>query len=211
MDMLEGAGRRHGKTGVLVAVEGGKSLNGRERNLLFRNDGDGRFTDVGWVNAVDRIEDGRGLAIADLDRDGRPDLVLRNFLAPAHLLRNVGPARHWVQLELIGTTSNRDAVGAKVRLRAGDHWQTGVVSAGSGFRSSSSRVQHFGLGDRAIVDEVTIRWPSGHVTRLGDLPADRRYAVREGEDRALPVPMRNAPTRAAPSSRRASAPALVMK
>jgi hypothetical protein len=187
MDMLEGAGRRHGKTGVLVAVEGGKSLNGRERNLLFRNDGDGTFTDVAWVNAADRVEDGRSLAVADLDRDGREDLVLRNFLMPAHLLRNVGPPRHWVQFDLIGTRSNRDAVGARIRLRAGPQRQTGVVSAGSGFRGASSRVRHFGLGKRAVVDEVTIRWPSGHVTTLADLPTDRRYEVREGDDVAVPV------------------------
>jgi hypothetical protein len=190
MDMLEGAGRRHGKTGVLVTVEGGKSLNGRERNLLFRNDGDGTFTDVGWVNAADRVEDGRGLAVADLDRDGRQDLVLRNFLMPAHLLRNAGPARRWLQLELVGTTSNRDAVGAKVRVRAGDRWQTGVVGAGSGFRSSSSRVQHFGLGDVPVADEVTIRWPSGQVTSLRDLAADRRWVVREGDEVVTPARMR---------------------
>lgn len=190
MDMLEGAGRRHGKTGVLTAVEGGKSLNGRERNLLFRNDGDGTFTDVGWVNAADRVEDGRSLAVADLDRDGREDLVLRNFLMPAHLLRNVGPARRWVQLDLIGVRSNRDAVGAKVRLRAGDRWQTGVVSAGAGFRGSSSRIRHFGLGDRSVVDEIVIRWPSGYVTTLRDLPANLRYTVREGDDVATPIRLR---------------------
>ena len=190
MDMLEGAGRRHGKTGVLTTVGGGKSLNGRERNLLFRNDGDGTFTDVAWVNAADRVEDGRGLAVADLDRDGREDLVLRNFLMPAHLLRNVGPVRHWIQFDLVGTTSNRDAVGAKVRVRAGDRWQTGVVTAGSGFRSSSSRIRHFGLGDRTVADEVTIRWPSGHVTALRDLAADVRYRVREGDDVATPVRVR---------------------
>jgi len=190
MDMQEGAGRRHGETGVLVAIEGGKSLNGRERNLLFRNDGDGTFAEVGWVNGVDRVEDARGLAIADVDRDGRQDLVLRNYLAPAHLLRNVGPPRHWVQLDLIGTTSNRDAVGAKVRLRTGDRWQTRVVSGGAGFRSSDSRVRHFGLGDATVVDEIEIHWPSGHVTSLPTLAADLRYTVREGDDVATPVRVR---------------------
>lgn len=181
--MLEGVGRRQGKTGLAVQV-GVQSLNGRERNLLFRNNGDGTFVDVGWVNAADRIEDGRGLSIADLDRDGRLDLVLRNFLQPAHLLRNEGEERHWIQLKLIGTRSNRDAVGARVRLRAGARWQTSFVNAGSGYLSARSLVQHFGLGTKARADEITIAWPSGEVTHLRNLRSGTRYRIVEGEDRA---------------------------
>ena len=77
-----------------------------------------------------------------------------------------------------------------MRLRAGARWQTGVVTAGSGFRSSSSKVLHFGLGPAERADEVAIRWPSGHVTRLAGLAAGRRYEVHEGRDVATPILVR---------------------
>ncbi len=187
MDMFEGVGRRsEQRTGSFLDI-GQHSLNGRERNCLFRNDGDGTFTDVAWVNGADRIEDGRGLAVTDVDEDGRPDLVLRNYRQPATLLRNEGPAHHWVSFELIGVRSNRDAVGARVRLRTGASGQTRVVNAGSGYLSSSSKRLHFGLGDATRVDEAEIAWPSGMRTTLRDLPADRRYRIVEGEEQPVTI------------------------
>src|SRR5215831_20763267 len=105
MDMFEGVGRRlDQKSGTLVNI-GQNSLNGYERKVLFRNNGDGTFTDVAFVNGADRPEDGRGLSIADLDRDGERDLVLRNYHQPTQLLRNQGGAAHWLQLVLVGTRS----------------------------------------------------------------------------------------------------------
>jgi hypothetical protein len=182
--MMEGVGRRLGKKRGFLLDIGTHSLNGRERNCLFRNDGDGTFTEVGWANGADRVEDGRGFAVLDFDRDGRLDLVLRNYRQPAGLLRNGGVARHWIAFELVGKRSNRDAVGARVRLRTGDQWQMRVVSAGSGYLSASSRRQHFGLGDATQVDEVEILWPSGQRSVLGDLPVDRLYQVTEELDLA---------------------------
>ena len=177
--MLEGLGRRLGeKNGYLLDI-GTHSLNGRERNVLFRNNGDETFTEVGWVNGADRIEDGRGVAVFDYDEDGRLDLILRNYRSPAVLLRNGGTPRQWIGFDLIGTTSNRDAVGARIRVRAGDHWQTRVVNTGSGYLSSSSRRQHFGLGNSTIVDQVEIDWPSGNRTLLHNLDAGRRYKIIE--------------------------------
>jgi len=178
--MLEGVGRRlEGGDGFLLDV-GEHSLNGRERNCLFRNNGDGTFLEVGFVNGADRIEDGRGLAVFDHDGDGRLDLVIRNYAQPAVLLHNRGEAGHWIGFELVGERSNRDAVGARLRLRAGERWQTRVVAAGSGYLSSSSRRQHFGLGGATRVDEVQIVWPAGTRQILRDLPADRRYRIFEG-------------------------------
>src|SRR5215475_7125015 len=173
MDMFEGVGRRlDQKTGTLTNI-GQHSLNGYERKVLFRNNGDGTFTDVAYVNGADRIEDGRGLSIADLDRDGELDLVLRNYHQPAQLLRNQGGPAHWIQLVLVGTRSNRDAVGTRVRLRTGQRWQTREVHAGSGYLSQQSLVQHFGLGDERRADEVEIAWPSGAQTALGPLDGGR--------------------------------------
>jgi hypothetical protein len=177
MDMLEGVGRRSG-TDKLFDL-GSHSLNGYERNGLFRNNGDGTFTDVGWVHGADRIEDGRGVAIFDFDRDGRLDVALRNYRHPAGLLRNSGAMGHWVSFELVGTRSNRDAVGARIRVRTGDTWQTRVVAAGSGYLSGSSLRQHFGLGDASTVDEVEISWPSGLRSRLLGLTANRSYHITE--------------------------------
>jgi hypothetical protein len=182
--MMEGLGRRLGtKNGFLINI-GQHSLNGRERNVLFRNNGAETFTDVGWVNGADRIEDGRGLALLDADRNGSVDLVLRNYRAPAGILVNRGTGQHWVSFELEGTTSNRDAVGARLRARAGGKWQTRVVTSGSGYISSSSLRQHFGLGDASQVDELVIDWPSGERTVLRDLATDRSYQIREGSDLA---------------------------
>ncbi len=180
---MEGVGRRLGSSDGFLLNIGSHSLNGREHNVLFRNNGDETFSEVGWVNGADRVEDGRGLAVLDTDRDGRLDIVLRNFHQPAGLLRNRNGSGHWVSFELEGTRSNRDAVGAKVRLRTGDRWQTRVVTAGSGYLSGSSLRQHFGIGDATRVDEVMIDWPSGERTVLRDLPGDRLHSVTEGVER----------------------------
>jgi hypothetical protein len=180
MDMFDGVGRRLDEvTGSWVNL-GQHSLNGRERNCLFRNNGDGTFSDVGWVNDADRIEDGRGLVVFDYDGDGGLDLLVRNYRQPAQLLRNAGPARRWLQLRLVGTRSNRDAVGARIRLLADGRWQTRVVTAGSGYLSGSSLVQHFGLDRATRAEVVEIAWPSGTTTRLTDLAANRRHELREG-------------------------------
>jgi hypothetical protein len=188
MDMFDGVGRRQDEaTGQFLNI-GQHSLNGRERNILFRNDGDGTFTDVGWVNDADRVEDGRGVAVLDYDRDGQLDLLLRNYRQPAVLLRNRGGTGHWLALRLVGTRSNRDAVGARIRLRTPAGWQTRDVTAGSGYLSGSSLVQHFGLGAATAAAEIEVTWPSGERTEVHTLAADRRYQLVEGEP--APTPLR---------------------
>ncbi len=178
--MFDGVGRRRDQTtGQLVAI-GGRSLNGYERNCLFRNDGDGTFTDTAYVDGADRIEDGRGIAVFDYDQDGALDLVLRNYDQPAQLLRNRGGAGHWLELKLVGVRSNRDAVGARVTVRAGGRRQVREVHAGSGYLSGSSLVQHFGLGRATRIDSLEVRWPSGRRTRIGPLEADQQLLLSEG-------------------------------
>jgi hypothetical protein len=158
---------------------GENSLNGFERNLLFWNLGGGRFADVGYLTSSNRVEDGRGVAVADFDRDGRLDLVVQNLEKPAVLLMGRGEAGHWLQVRLEGTLSNRDAIGAIVTIEAGGRRQVRQVAAGSGFLSTSSPVLHFGLGDALQVDSLEIRWPSGQRELRVDLPADQRLAIRE--------------------------------
>src|SRR4029453_9093543 len=187
MDMFAGVGRPAAeKTGRFLNI-GQHSLNGYERDLLFRNNGDGTFIDVAFVNAADRIEDGRGRPVAGLDRDGELDLVLRNYHQPAQVLRNQGGPNPWLQLVLVGSRSNRDAIGARVRVSADGRWQMREVHAGSAYLSEQSLVQHFLLGDARQLDAVEIAWRSGARTALGALEGDRRYVVVEGREGADPV------------------------
>jgi enediyne biosynthesis protein E4 len=187
MDMFDGVGRRRDqKSGQLVNI-GEHTLNGFERDYLLRNNGEGTFTDVAYVNQADRIEDGRGVAVFDYDLDGQVDVVLRNYRQPAQLLRNRGGSGHWVEIKLIGTRSNRDAVGARITLTAGGEQQTREIHAGSAYLSGSSLVQHFGLGDHTRIDSVRIRWPSGLETTLTHLEADQQLMLREGDAAAVAV------------------------
>src|SRR5207249_393583 len=89
-------------------------------STLLHNNGDGTFTDVGYVDQADRIEDGRGVSIFDYDQDGQLDVVLRNYNQPAQLLHNTGGSGHWLELKLTGVHSNRDALGARITLQVGD-------------------------------------------------------------------------------------------
>src|SRR5262252_1953724 len=179
MDMFEGVGRRLDEHGGMVVNIGENSLNGYERNVLFRNNGDGTFTDVAFVNGADRVEDGRGLSIFDYDRDGAEDLLIRNYRQPAQLLHNVHRTGHWLGLKLVGVRSNRDAIGARLQLTTESGHQTRAVTAGSAYLSESSLVQHFGLGSATRAD-VEITWPSGLTARLPGLEADGFYTVVEG-------------------------------
>jgi tetratricopeptide (TPR) repeat protein len=147
---------------------------------------DGRLTDVtrrvGEPWTVPRI--GRGLTGADLDNDGRLDLLLVAQNAPLAFFHNrtVG-AGHFVTLALEGTASNRDAVGARVTVTAGGRRQTAWRIGGGSYASASDPRLHFGLGAAGEVDDLEIRWPSGLVQRLGKLAADRAYHLREGDTR----------------------------
>ena len=147
---------------------------------------DGRLTDVtpriGEPWTVPRI--GRGLAAADLDNDGRVDLLLVSQNTPLAFFHNqTRDAGHFLTLILEGTTSNRDAVGARVTVTAGGRRQTAWRTGGGSYASASDPRLHFGLGSASVVDDVEIRWPSGRVQHLGKLAADRAYHVREGDPR----------------------------
>ena len=181
MEMFDGVGRRRDqKDGQLVAI-GSNSLNGNERDILFRNNRDGTFTDTAYVNRADRVEDGRGVAMFDYNLDGGVDIVLRNYKQPAQLLRNAADRGHWLEVKLTGTRSNRDAIGAKVILHAGGEQQMREVHAGSAYLSSSSLIQHFGLGTATTVDRIEVIWPSGARSERTGVAADQLVTIVEGE------------------------------
>jgi hypothetical protein len=188
--VIENVGRRSkenwSEAGMPPDV-GENSLNGFERNVLFHNQGSGSFVDVGYATESNRIEDGRGVAVADFDRDGRLDLLLQNLEKPAVLLMGRGETGNWLQLSLEGTESNRDAIGAIATVRIGDAQQMRQVSAGSGFLSSSSPILHFGLGEATSVDSVEIRWPSGRTTKISGVQAGYRFKIREAAGEAAPL------------------------
>jgi hypothetical protein len=179
MEMFDGVGRRRDqKTGQLVSI-GSNSLNGNERDCLFRNNRDGTFTDTGYVNRADRVEDGRGVALFDYNLDGGVDIVLRNYRQPAQLLRNQAGGGHWLEVKLTGTRSNRDAVGARISVHAGGLQQMREVHAGSAYLSGSSLVQHFGLGPATRVDWLEVAWPSGARSERYGVAADQRLEITE--------------------------------
>jgi hypothetical protein len=110
------------------------------------------------------------------------DLLVSNNGETPQLLRNDGGnANHWLEILLIGTKSNRDGVGARVKLTAGDTVLYDQRKGGTSYQSAPDPRLHFGLGQKDKVDSVEIRWPSGMVTRLQNLPADQIIAVEEGK------------------------------
>ena len=137
----------------------------REKNLAFRNKGDLEFEEVGELWGLDELSASYGASLADLDRDGDLDLVTTDFDGPLLVYENQTQTGNRLLLKLVGTTSNRQGIGARVSIRTSDGQQTRVVTTAQGFMSSNESLVHFGLGD-ASVDAVTIRWPSGIVQEL---------------------------------------------
>ena len=150
------------------------------------------------ATGADTKRDSRGVAAADLDRDGRIDLVVASNGAPPTILMNyLQSAGRWVEIELVGGRSNRDAVGATVHLTAGGKTMMRHVEAGSGYSAQSAHPLHFGLADAAELDSLDVRWPSGEVETLsGDrlrdrLPINVRSRFAEGEQQAASHPGRD--------------------
>jgi hypothetical protein len=154
---------------------------------LFRNLGKGKFEEVtntmGAAFTAPRV--GRGAAYADITNDGRLDLLLSTNGGPVYLFRNEtqanGAANRSLRLKLVGTKSNRDGIGAIVRLSSGADTQTQMLRSGSSYLSSSELILTFGLGQRDKADAIEIRWPSGQVDRLSNVAARQTVTATEGK------------------------------
>ena len=160
----------------------------RQSNQLFRNTGNGRFVDVtvqsGPGMAVKKAS--RGACLGDYDDDGDVDIFVVNMNDSATLLRNEGGNRSsWLSIQVVGTRSNRDGVGTRIRVVTPDRTQYRTVNGASSYMSHSDIRVHVGLGRQTRVDIVELTWPDGGVQSIADVPASRLLVVRQGQGHAV--------------------------
>jgi hypothetical protein len=154
----------------------------RERAILYRNLGNGQFTDISEAAGPGLLErhSARGAAFGDYDNDGLVEVLINNQNEPLSLLKQSSrPAGHWILLKLTGTLSNRSALGARVRLTAGGRTQVDEVRSGGSYLSQNDLRLHFGLAAIQQVERLEINWPSGKHQVLDHLAADQIVSIEE--------------------------------
>src|SRR5258708_464974 len=166
----------------LIRADG--TWSGFERNVFYANNRDGTFSDVSGAVGMDFLEDGRAFATADFDQDGRQEMLLKNRNGPQlrllkNVMENLPPS---IAFRLRGTKSNRDAIGTTVTVETESGRQTRMLQAGSGFLSQHGKEVFFGLGGAQGSVKTSIRWPSGLVQNLRELPPNHRIWVEEGSE-----------------------------
>ena len=164
----------------------------RMQAQYFANLGAGRFTELPAEQLGDYFQQellGRGLARIDWNRDGREDFVVSNVSSPICLVTNqTAETGHYLALQLRGVESNRDAIGAVVKVTAGGRTRTKQLTAGDGFQASNHRQLLFGLGDSVTVEEISIRWPSGRQQSFPKVSVDSEYLLIEGRSDLARIP-----------------------
>jgi tetratricopeptide (TPR) repeat protein len=183
----------------LIRADG--TWSGYERNIVYANNGDGTFSDISGVIGLDFLEDGRAFALADFDHDGRQELFLKNRSGPQlrllkNVMENLPPS---IAFRLRGTKSSRDAIGAVVTVETEQRRQTRSLQAGSGFLSQHSKDVFFGLGTAKGPVRASIRWPSGLVQELHNLPINHRVWIEEGSEASRMEPLKTLPVRGQPA------------
>jgi hypothetical protein len=160
-----------------------KRVSYAEPSHLFRNLGGGKFTEVtsqmGNVFAAPKVA--RAAAYADIDNDGFLDVLLTTNAGPAYLFHNEGGTNHSLRVKLVGTKSNRDGIGAVIRVSAGGDKQWKMLRSGSSYLAQSELVLTFGLGALPKADALEIQWPSGQVDKLSNLNAGQAVTIEEGK------------------------------
>jgi len=156
----------------------------RERKVLYWNQRNGKFKDIS-LDAGPGITapfNSHGVAAADFDNDGAVEILVNNSHDAPSLLKNYGEHGSWISLKLVGTKSNRDAIGARVTVSSGGHQQLQEVRSGGGYISQNDFRLHFGLGGSRQAESVEIRWPSGPRQVFHDVDADKFYLIQEGRE-----------------------------
>ena len=172
-----------------------RTWHGYARNVMFANNHDGTFSEISGPSGLDFFEDSRSFALADVDHDGRLEVILKNRNAPQlRILHNrmeeIGDS---ISFRLRGTKSNRDAIGTAVTVETGTLRQRKFLQAGSGFLAQHTKELFFGLGSPEGKIDATIQWPSGLVQRFENLPANHRILIDEGSDRFVAAHFASAP------------------
>jgi hypothetical protein len=174
---------------VYPEVDGkGFSTSFRERKVLYLNQRNGRFLDIS-TNAGPAITaqfNSHGAAAGDFDNDGQVEILVNNSHDPPTLLKNLGEHGNWILVKLIGTQSNRDAIGARVTVRCNGHLQMQEVRSGGGYNSQSDFRLHFGLGRATKVDLIEIRWPNGSTEKRESVAANQILLVQETSKASIP-------------------------
>jgi hypothetical protein len=157
--------------------------NFKEPRILYRNNGDGTFTDISASagSGITSAASSRGLAVGDLWNDGRMSAVISNMnSAPSLLVNQIRTPNHWIAVHLVGTKSNRDGIGARVSVKATKRILVDEVRSGSSYISNNDMRVHFGLGASTKIEWMEVRWPSGLVEKFADLGVDAIHSVKEG-------------------------------
>ncbi len=163
-------------------VREGHNLSAYERKRAFLNVQGKEFLDISYLTGADSDGDGRAVVAGDFRNDGRLDLVVRQVGGgPVLFFENQFPKAHYLTVSLRGKTSNRLGIGARLIATVGGRNLTREVYPHNSFRSQMPSRVHFGLGEATRIDRLTVRWPSGVVQNLDDLPADRHVVITEGK------------------------------
>ena len=161
-----------------------------QKDQFFRYDGDGIFADVSAATGIAAMpyRVGRGTAFGDYDNDGDVDIFIVNNHGPAVLLRNEGGNRNnYLHVKLIGTKGNRDAVGARIRLKAGNRIQLREINAGASYLSFNSLTAEFGLAQKTTVDWIEVIWSGGDTERFTGIGVNQRVVLTEGSGTQNPI------------------------
>jgi len=185
----------HGWQALNELIRSDSTWNGYERNVMFANNRDGTFSDVSGVVGLDFPEDSRSFALADIDHDGRSEVILKNRNAPQlRILRNsMKEIGHSISFRLQGRRSNRDAIGTAITVEVETLRQTKYLQAGSGFLAQHSKEVFFGVGKQEEMVRATIRWPSGTSQEFKSLPINHRIQIEEDSATFVATPFADPP------------------
>ncbi len=161
----------------------GHNLSAFERSRMFMNLKGRNFVDVSYLSGADNDGDGRCVVAADFRNIGRMDVAVRKFSGqPVQIYENNFPQKHYLKVTLRGTKSNRQGIGARLVAVVNGQPRVRELYPVNSFRSQAPNIVHFGLGDAATVETLTIRWPHGEEQVLHNVKGDRHIVIEEGRD-----------------------------